>query len=52
MKYWNEDDNFLVVSPKLNINVVDEFIDILEFYMLNKTQTDTTFKEEQLNVLR
>lgn len=51
-KYWNEDENFLVVVPNVNINIVDEFIDILEFYMLSKVQANTVLKEESLNVLR
>ncbi|XP_026810744.1 uncharacterized protein LOC113552198 [Rhopalosiphum maidis] len=51
-KYWNEDDNFLVIAKKLNMNIVDEFIELLEFYMLSKSQTNSTLKEKQLNVLR
>jgi len=51
-KYWNEDENFLVVAPKLNMNIIDEFIDILEFYTLNKTPVDTVFKKDRLNILR
>ncbi|XP_025203994.1 uncharacterized protein LOC112600885 [Melanaphis sacchari] len=51
-KYWNEDDNFLVFAKKLNMNIVDEFIDLLEFYTLSKSQTNSALKEKQLNVLR
>lgn len=51
-KYWNVDENFLVVGPKLDMDVVDAFIDTIEFYMLNKTQINTSLKEDQLNVLR
>lgn len=34
------------------MNVVDEFIELLEFYMLSKNQISSDLKEKQLNVLR
>ncbi|KAF0757208.1 Ribosomal biogenesis protein LAS1L [Aphis craccivora] len=52
IKYWNIDANFLIVEKKLNMNVVDEFIELLEFYMLSKSQISSDLKEKQLNVLR
>lgn len=52
MKYWNDDNNFLINTPKLNITVVDDFINLLELYMLNKLQINTTIKEERLNILK
>jgi hypothetical protein len=51
-KYWNVDDNFLIVGPKLEINDVDVFMDTIEFYMLNKRQNNTSLKEDHLNALR
>lgn len=51
-KYWNDEDNFLVVVPKFNMYIVDKFIDVLEFYTLNNTQTNTVLKEDRLNILR
>lgn len=51
-KYWNIDDNFSVVGPKTNMDIVDVFMDTIEFYILNKRQTNTCLKEDQLNVLR
>lgn len=52
IKYWNIDDNFVIVGKKLHMNVVDEFIELLEFYVLSKSQISSDFKEKQLNVLR
>ncbi|VVC31397.1 Hypothetical protein CINCED_3A019295 [Cinara cedri] len=51
-KYWNNDDNFKVITTKLYTSVTDEFIDILELYMLNKIKTNTIDKEERLNALK
>lgn len=34
------------------MDIIDKFIDYLEFYMLSKIQTKTVLKEESLNNLR
>lgn len=34
------------------MDIVDEFIDLLEFYMLSKIQVKTALTEESLNNMR
>ncbi|XP_060879384.1 uncharacterized protein LOC132951605 [Metopolophium dirhodum] len=51
-QYWNKDDNFLVIAKKVHMNIVHEFIDLLEFYVLSKSQTNAALKQKRLNVLR
>jgi len=34
------------------MNIVDEFVDIIELYTLAKNQKNTVFKEDRLNILR
>ncbi|XP_015379520.1 PREDICTED: uncharacterized protein LOC107173474 isoform X2 [Diuraphis noxia] len=50
--YWNNDENFLVIPKKVHIQVVYEFKDLLEFYILSKSQTNAALKQNKLNVLR
>ncbi|CAI6367525.1 unnamed protein product [Macrosiphum euphorbiae] len=51
-QYWNKDENFLVTAKKVHMNIVYEFIDLLEFYILSKSQTNAELKQKRLNVLR
>ncbi|KAL4150064.1 hypothetical protein QTP88_003905 [Uroleucon formosanum] len=51
-QYWNKDDNFLVIAKKVHMHIVYEFIDLLEFYILSKSQTNAALKQKRLNVLR
>lgn len=34
------------------MHIVYEFIDLLEFYILSKSQTNAALKQKRLNVLR
>ncbi|XP_050435781.1 uncharacterized protein LOC126842712 isoform X2 [Adelges cooleyi] len=51
-KYWNVDENFQIATPNLNMDVINEFTDLIDFYVLNRTSSKDPTIMEKLNVAR
>ncbi|XP_050536113.1 uncharacterized protein LOC126902665 [Daktulosphaira vitifoliae] len=51
IKYWSVDENFQIKTTKLNVDIVDEFTNIIDSYILNRNLKNSS-KYLNINTVR